>query len=534
MRTLLINLTRFGDILQTQPLIHDLVADGHEVSMICLENFAATRTLLHGLHDCIVLPGSGLLASLNTDWKKALPILHNWKTTLHIAKTPTRIINLTPSVSARLLGRFLADKEPLFGFGLDCHGFGHNDRLWTSFFEVASLHRGNSPFNIVDLFRRVCGYGQTSPQNALKKPEKQLCETMQQRLQTMHNGVTPQGYVAFQLGASAVKRQWPVKHFVTLGNAIYAHCGLMPLLLGTKQEQHLAEQYAALGGIHVNLIGQTSLQELAATLTLTRLLISNDTGTMHLAAGLSVPILALFLATAQAWDTGPYLENCCCIEPNNDCHPCAFGTPCSRFVEDGSCGQLVPAEDIKNLALHYLHTGTWLNKTNNTLRIWKTQYQTTPTGTWMQLQSLSEHEDTPRTSWLRLQQHFFCQFLDNYESKNSNSSLKNTAPQGMNDPHAGLSNEMRNTLQTILQQADTGLSAILLYGNKLLQGQHTAAPRLLAAVSALTDTFEQSTHTTTISRLWQVASQERGNNLNAVLELASALQKNLQIVRKTL
>lgn len=38
------------------------------------------------------------------------------------------------------------------------------------------------------------------------------------------------------------------------------------------------------------------------------MLITNDTGTMHLAAGLNLPILAIFLATAQPWDTGPYQE----------------------------------------------------------------------------------------------------------------------------------------------------------------------------------------------------------------------------------
>ena len=47
---------------------------------------------------------------------------------------------------------------------------------------------------------------------------------------------------------------------------------------------------------------------LAAVLRQSRLIVTNDTGTMHLAAGLGVPVLALFLATAQPWDTGPYRE----------------------------------------------------------------------------------------------------------------------------------------------------------------------------------------------------------------------------------
>ena len=54
MRRCLINLTRFGDLLQTQPVIRAFREQGDEVSLICLENFAPAAELLDGLEQ--VLP----------------------------------------------------------------------------------------------------------------------------------------------------------------------------------------------------------------------------------------------------------------------------------------------------------------------------------------------------------------------------------------------------------------------------------------------------------------------------------------------
>ena len=49
MRRCLINLTRFGDLLQTQPVIHAFHKQGDNVSLICLENFAPAAELLEGV-----------------------------------------------------------------------------------------------------------------------------------------------------------------------------------------------------------------------------------------------------------------------------------------------------------------------------------------------------------------------------------------------------------------------------------------------------------------------------------------------------
>jgi ADP-heptose:LPS heptosyltransferase len=65
MRTLVINLTRFGDLLQTQPVLSGFKAAGHEVGLVCLENFMPASTLLKDVDRAYGLPGAKFLAALD-------------------------------------------------------------------------------------------------------------------------------------------------------------------------------------------------------------------------------------------------------------------------------------------------------------------------------------------------------------------------------------------------------------------------------------------------------------------------------------
>lgn len=75
MRVLIINLTRFGDLLQTQPLIHELHEQGHSVGLVCLENFLGAAEFLTEVDWLVPLPGSRLLRSLDGDWRLGCGVL---------------------------------------------------------------------------------------------------------------------------------------------------------------------------------------------------------------------------------------------------------------------------------------------------------------------------------------------------------------------------------------------------------------------------------------------------------------------------
>ncbi|MDR2727260.1 MAG: glycosyltransferase family 9 protein, partial [Deltaproteobacteria bacterium] len=353
MRILIINLTRFGDLLQSQAVIHGLRQQGHEIGLICQQNFAPAATLLDGLSHMTPLPGGRLLSGLDAGWPDAVLTLHAWMETLIREFMPEAVLNLTASTAAKLLARRFAGAGKISGFGMDEHGFGVYGSAWTAFFEASTRRRGCSPYNIVDLFLRASGL-HAPAMHRLRQPDTAQSTLVGQSLR--QEAPACSGHVAFQLGASEARRQWPAEQFAALGVRLWEHFGLMPILLGTPNERDLAERYLAAGGPGIDRVGRTSLPELAAILHQVRLLVSNDTGTLHLAAGLGIPCLALFLATAQPWDTGPYLEGCCSLEPALPCHPCAFGSSCGQ---DMRCVRHIAAEVVWPLLASYLRDITW-------------------------------------------------------------------------------------------------------------------------------------------------------------------------------
>ena len=523
MRILLLNLTRFGDLLQTQPLIRDLVAAGHTVGLVGLEQFVGAAGLLQGVTVLPPLPGSALLRSVDEDWRQGCALFDTYAEQLRRDFAPDAVLNLTASLAGRLLARRLtlgADAPPLVGFGVDASGFGQSSGLWTAFFEASTRVRGCSPYNIVDVFRKIAlplatpvGPGQA----ALNAPTPAVLATVRERLRAEALPLPPDlpagEFVAFQLGASEARRQWPVESFAALGRHL-ARLGVTPVLLGTAAEQHLATAYAAAGGVGINRVGQTGLPELAATLAATRLLVTNDTGTMHLAAGLGVPSLAFFLATAQPWDTGPYLAGCCCLEPALPCHPCGFGTTCPHGER---CRTQIRAETAAQLVTFYLSQGRWPRSdevvTHDEARAWLTQAEQTDAG-WvrMNLVSLSGHEACPRTALLRVQRHLYSQFLD---CENATDAVTTFSPPPTS-LLASLPAADRAALQQSLEQAD-GLLRLLEEQGKLVGVMPSAGQRFLQTMHALGRVFEATPVFNALSRLWLTTTQERGDDLQRVV-----------------
>ncbi|NHZ46799.1 glycosyltransferase family 9 protein, partial [Desulfovibrio sp. XJ01] len=224
MNLLLVNLTRFGDLLQTQPVVHGLRAQGHRVGLVCLENFAGAAALLEGVDHVAALPGSALLAGVQPggDWRACTAGLMTWAERLRGAYAHDAVLNLTATLGGRLLGRLLAgngdEKDhggDLRGFGLDPFGFGVNADPWSAFLQASTRQRGCSPFNLVDLFRMAAGVGNVDPVYQLRAPTPDALAEAGARLA---QAAPPDhaGYVAMQLGASEERRRWPVAHFAAL------------------------------------------------------------------------------------------------------------------------------------------------------------------------------------------------------------------------------------------------------------------------------------------------------------------------------
>src|SRR5262249_11548499 len=113
--------------------------------------------------------------------------------------------------------------------------------------------------------------------------------------------------IAMQLGASRPVRRWPVASFVALGRELRARLGARPLLSGGGADRAVAEEVAAgLGPPVIDACGRTSVAELGALLERADVLVTSDTGPMHMAVAVGTPVVALFFGPALPVDTGPY------------------------------------------------------------------------------------------------------------------------------------------------------------------------------------------------------------------------------------
>lgn len=119
--------------------------------------------------------------------------------------------------------------------------------------------------------------------------------------------------IGFQLGASETSRCWPIKRFVELAEQLvstYPSCQI--ILLGGARESDLEQQFFALlpSAISPNIIstiGKTTLLKLLTVIDSFSVLVTGDTGPLHLAVALKIPTISLY-SEAQPEYTGPYQD----------------------------------------------------------------------------------------------------------------------------------------------------------------------------------------------------------------------------------
>jgi heptosyltransferase II len=145
-------------------------------------------------------------------------------------------------------------------------------------------------------------------------------------------------------------KRWLPERFAEAAAKITAQTSAQWILLGTKNDAAIGEQIAAAIGDHcVNRIGQTTLDQLIDELRQCRLLLTNDTGTMHLAALLDVPVVAVFGSTEPRL-TGPLGSGHIILRHHVECSPC-FLRECPI---DFRCMKAVTTDEVVGAVLSML------------------------------------------------------------------------------------------------------------------------------------------------------------------------------------
>jgi ADP-heptose:LPS heptosyltransferase len=103
-------------------------------------------------------------------------------------------------------------------------------------------------------------------------------------------------FAAINPGARKADHRWPPERFAALARGLRERHGLVPVVFWGPGERELAEEVAAKAS--GQLAPPTNLEQLASAFRGAALVVTNDTGPMHLAAACGAPVLALFLDQA--------------------------------------------------------------------------------------------------------------------------------------------------------------------------------------------------------------------------------------------
>jgi heptosyltransferase-2 len=155
-------------------------------------------------------------------------------------------------------------------------------------------------------------------------------------------GLAAAPLAALAPGAAHATKRWPIAHWSALGERLRA-AGYRPVVVGGPEDRGLAQQLVT--GDAASAAGEFSLQETGALLQRARVVVSGDTGIMHMATGVGTPVVALFGPTVGQFGFFPYVAPSVVLERTLDCRPCsATGTAACPLGHHRCLADIMPAE----------------------------------------------------------------------------------------------------------------------------------------------------------------------------------------------
>jgi heptosyltransferase-2 len=147
-------------------------------------------------------------------------------------------------------------------------------------------------------------------------------------------------------------KRWGEDRFAEAGDALASELGLDVAIIGSEKERSSAERIHGLMRSRVAVLnGKTSLETLIGVISESSLVLTNDSGPMHIAAALGVPTVAVFGPTDDV-ATGPYGRRTRIVREPVDCSPCML----RDCPIDHRCMTRVSAEAVANAARGLLKT----------------------------------------------------------------------------------------------------------------------------------------------------------------------------------
>jgi len=146
-------------------------------------------------------------------------------------------------------------------------------------------------------------------------------------------------------------KRWYPDRFAQVIDYLYEKYNARFVLMGSEKDKSIASEilkYIKIieplrEKVILNWVGKTTLRELIALISCMRAFITNDSGAMHIAAALNIPMIAIFGSTDWI-TTAPYSKNHIIVRKDTSCAPCLL----RECPEDHECMEKIYVEDVVN------------------------------------------------------------------------------------------------------------------------------------------------------------------------------------------
>ena len=355
-QVLIINITRMGDLVQMGLLLARLQEEwpGVAVDLIVDRRFAPVAAMLSVLRHIIACDFHQVIDESRAKVKDVVALYHGvvqWAYPL-TERRYDRVINLTFNTASALLAGYVGAPD-IRGARSAWDGGTVIDNPWMSYFTDMHYFRQINRFNLVDVYALGgSGPGACVPLKVTVSPRD---EEWARRYLERENADYA-SWIAVQAGASDVMKAWRPQHFGRALSCLGAQWDGGIVFLGGESERdtigQVVQAYRSAGGRCPvkNAAGQTTIEQVAALLADCRLLLTNDTGPMHLAVAVGTPVVDLSVGHVDFRETGPYGPGHWVLQPDLECATCGFDQVCAHHA----CKDRLQAEQVAELLLHVL------------------------------------------------------------------------------------------------------------------------------------------------------------------------------------
>lgn len=170
----------------------------------------------------------------------------------------------------------------------------------------------------------------------------------------LHNNLfNTKPLIAINPSARWIKKRWPASSYASLINRLIQDLKAGIIILGSPDDLRVSNEISSLvKGEYAVAAGRTTLKTLTALLEKVDLLITNDSGPMHIAAAVGTPVIALFGPTDPGL-TGPYGDRHTIIRKNMECSPC-LRKPC-RYKSPVCMESITAGEVLESVRAKIVH-----------------------------------------------------------------------------------------------------------------------------------------------------------------------------------